>query len=393
LAVLALLGLGLAFWRWWRRGRPVGSSVVLWTLLAVTFLVTAAFLELWMGRVKAPFGRLLFPALSAVALALVAGWSTLHPRLPLVSLAFLGALSVFLIPLALQPAYALPEPLAAEELGAFPDEPLARFLAADGEPVAALLQATPLTRSPAEGSYVPFELCWRTLSAPERNYTVLVHLVGPEDQIVGRRQTYPGLGRYPTMAWEARRTFCDRFDLYVDEGLPRSLLYRVEVALRDDEAGERLQAVHADGSPLEIVLVDTLHVRAAETPHEALSGAGPALRLLDSEVPSSWRAGETMAFSLRWGVAERVGVDYQLYVHLRDAATGETVDQADGPPVDGWYPTSYWSEDEIVLDERTFPLDANVAAGTYVLAVGFYDLATRERLGAEYELGPVEVTP
>ena len=65
----------------------------------------------------------------------------------------------------------------------------------------------------------------------------------------------------------------------------------------------------------------------------------------------------------------------------------------DGPPVDGWYPTSYWSQDEVIRDERTFPLDAGVPPGAYVLATGFYDLASGERFGPEYELGPVEVAP
>ena len=141
------------------------------------------------------------------------------------------------------------------------------------------------------------------------------------------------------------------------------------------------------------MLVDTLPVQATTAPRTALSGEGPALRLLDSELPPIWRAGQTISFALIWGVAEPVSADYQLYVHLRDAETGETVDQADGPPVEGWYPTSYWSQDEVIRDERTFPLDAGVPPGAYVLATGFYDLASGERFGPEYELGPVEVAP
>jgi hypothetical protein len=163
--------------------------------------------------------------------------------------------------------------------------------------------------------------------------------------------------------------------------------------MRDDEAGERLQAVGPDGSPLEIVLVDSVYVQAASAPRQPLPDGGPALRLLDYELPPVWQAGETTPFLLHWGVAETVDRDYQLYVHLRDAANGKTVDQADGPPVGGWYPTSYWSREEVILDERAFPLKADVPAGAYHLAVGFYDLATGDRFGQEYELGPVEVAP
>ena len=391
--LLALAGLGLRLWRWRRDEQSVTHRAALWLLLAVALLATAVFLELWMRRVQAPFGRLLYPALGAVALGLTAGWHALHPRLPLLPLGFMAILTVLLVPFTLRPAFSPPQPLSGEALEALPDEPAAHFVTEGGEAVAALLRAAPLAGSAVAGSYAPFEMCWRTLGAPERNYTVLLHLIGPEDQVVGRRQTYPGLGRYPTAAWKPGHTFCDRLDLYIEEDLPRSLLYRVEVAMRDDAAGERLRAVRPDGAPLEVVLVDTLPVQATTAPRTALSGEGPALRLLDSELPPIWRAGQTISFALIWGVAEPVSADYQLYVHLRDAETGETVDQADGPPVEGWYPTSYWSQDEVIRDERTFPLDAGVPPGAYVLATGFYDLASGERFGPEYELGPVEVAP
>jgi hypothetical protein len=59
----------------------------------------------------------------------------------------------------------------------------------------------------------------------------------------------------------------------------------------------------------------------------------------------------------------------------------------------GWYPTSWWTEREIVVDTRLFPLSANVAAREYDLVVGFYDLATGKRLDGEQQLGRIRVSP
>ena len=67
--------------------------------------------------------------------------------------------------------------------------------------------------------------------------------------------------------------------------------------------------------------------------------------------------------------------------------------QADGPPLDGWYPTSQWPAGEIVVDERKFVLPADVPAGTYDLVVGFYDLNSGQRFGSEHFLTTIEVRP
>src|SRR5690606_11905394 len=125
--LLALSGLGLGLWRWRREGRSVTHRTALWLLLAGALLATAVCLELWMRRAQAPFGRLLYPALGAVALGLTAGWHALHPRLPLLPLGFMAILTVLLVPFTLRPAFSPPQPLSGEALEALPDEPAVHF--------------------------------------------------------------------------------------------------------------------------------------------------------------------------------------------------------------------------------------------------------------------------
>jgi hypothetical protein len=391
LTILGLLGLGRALWRWWRQGRQLTTVAIFALLLLALLLGTGIFLEIWMRRVIAQYGRLLFPALATVALGLSTGWRELHPRLPTLALGSLGLLALLSPLLVIRPAFQPPRPLTDAEVASLPALPVARFAVEGEAPVAELASAEPLARSHPVATLFPVKLCWRVLRPASENYTVLVHLVGPNDGVVSSRRTYPGLGRYPTQIWQPGNVFCDRVEIYINEGLEQTLVYRIEVAMLDETTGRRLQATGPDGQPQGIVFVGDVLLEAAQTERLPLSGEGPAVRLLDYDVPSRWQAGTTESFTLRWGVAEAVGADYQLFVHLRDRDTELPVAQADGAPLDGWYPTSWWAPDAVIVDGRSFPLPADVPPGRYQLVVGFYDLQTGVPFGPAFDLGVVEV--
>ncbi|MDT8307086.1 MAG: glycosyltransferase family 39 protein [Anaerolineae bacterium] len=392
--LLALAGLIILFRRWWRRGRPFTAGAVTWALLLLSLLVAAIFLELWMQRVRAPFGRLLYPTLAPVVLGLVTGWRALHHRLPLLPLAFTAVLALLAPPLLLRPAYEPPPNLPAPAIAALPDQPVATFVADGDQAVAELLAAETLTRSAAAGDHAIVQLCWRALVQTQRDYTVLVHLLGPENAVVSGRRTYPGLGTLPTTLWPAGGAFCDEVSVWVPDDLARTLVYDVEIAMIDERSDRRLQPVSAGGDPLGIVRAGRVLLLGADATQVTLEPDGPAFRLLDAQLPeTSWQPGADHHFALAWGVAEPVARDYQLFVHLRDPSSNQTVDQADGPPLDGWYPTSYWPQGYRVVDARTFPLSAGVPSGDYRLVVGFYDPLGGSRLGPDYDLGMVRVQP
>jgi hypothetical protein len=56
------------------------------------------------------------------------------------------------------------------------------------------------------------------------------------------------------------------------------------------------------------------------------------------------------------------------------------VAQADGPPLGGAYPTSFWQVGERLVDRHDMQLPAGLPAGEYELLVGMYLLETGERL-------------
>ena len=93
----------------------------------------------------------------------------------------------------------------------------------------------------------------------------------------------------------------------------------------------------------------------------------------------------------------------KVFVHLRDAGDTTAVAQHDGDPVRGYTPTSRWEPGELVVDEHTLTLPADLAPGRYKLVVGMYDPTTVQNIpvragtatlpGDRVLVTEVEVTP
>jgi hypothetical protein len=288
----------------------------------------------------------MFPALSAIVILLVIGWHALHPKLPLAIGGLFAVLTIAGPFWLIRPAFRLPEFLGPSEIAEISPTIGWQYGTTIENPIAELMSVTPLEQSMEAGGILPIELCWRVLAQSDRPYSVLVHIIGPENRLVTNRRTYPGLGSYPTNIWQPDDVFCDVVQIFIWSNLAET-----------SEAG------------------------------------GEAIQLVDYSLPEKWFAGKQHDLTLRWGVAEKVDQDYQVFVHLRDGVSNSNVAQADGPPVGGWYPTTYWGVGEVIEDKHSFHLPNDIEPGTYNLVVGFYDLSNGERQGSEQVLGPVTVQP
>jgi hypothetical protein len=74
-----------------------------------------------------------------------------------------------------------------------------------------------------------------------------------------------------------------------------------------------------------------------------------------------------------------MGVDYKIFVHIFDPATGEVVAQDDAMPHRWLFPTTLWWAGETVQDPISISMDG-VSPGTYGIAVGVYEPLTGDRL-------------
>jgi hypothetical protein len=111
---------------------------------------------------------------------------------------------------------------------------------------------------------------------------------------------------------------------------------------------------------------------------------GEEIRLAGYDLEHGGGEGEdVLRLTLWWQALRLPQADYTVFVHLFDPTTEDIPIQSDAQPRGGSYPTSWWTEGEVVSETVTLPL-ADVPGGTYRLAVGFYD-STLARLPA---IGP-----
>ena len=396
---LGLLAAALAGWlrrAWeWRDpvARPAPTTLALLGLLGAGLALNAVLLESWMQRVLAPYGRLLFPSIGIITFFLYYGWYSLHPRLAGLAVAFVATIALLTPPLLIRPAYTQTF-LDADEIAALPPTSGWRFGETADAPFAELISFTPRQTSLNAGEILPIDLCWRALATPAQDYTLAVQLIGPDNRLVASRRAYPGMGRHPTSLWRAGQVWCDALHVAIPPALERTLVYQVELFFTAPDGQRRLAITDAAGAPLAGLFIDRVRLvqPAAQQFADGLSPA-PPFHLLEAEFAPAWPVGATQPLTLTWAAAAPAPVDYQVFVHLRQPQTGAIVAQADGPPVDGWYPTSWWAPGELVRDARVFTAPADLAPGAYRLVVGLYDLAGGARPIPEIELGWVEATP
>jgi uncharacterized membrane protein len=97
--------------------------------------------------------------------------------------------------------------------------------------------------------------------------------------------------------------------------------------------------------------------------------------------PDPVAPGESLTLTLFWRATETQVTDLTVFNHLADAQ-GKIVAQRDSQPDNGAYPMTDWQPGNTVIDRQLIRLPNNVAAGSYDLQIGLYDLTTGRRLPA-----------
>lgn len=218
----------------WFAALLVCAMASVWTL---AFALTAG-LVAWQGR-------MLFPAIGAIALLLGKGLCHAKRMLwPLQIALFTLALLMPLVVIA--PAYqwrVLPPGVAQATVGM---PTYARFARSWQQGVELRGWHLGGTQRPATDLSVVFT--WHALEPVPTNWTVFVHLLDANEQVVAESNSIPQAGQHPMPLWTAGDWVADEHTLPLPAALPPGS-YRLRVGLyrADDDDQERAAAWAADG--------------------------------------------------------------------------------------------------------------------------------------------------
>ena len=109
----------------------------------------------------------------------------------------------------------------------------------------------------------------------------------------------------------------------------------------------------------------------------AQASFGDAVSLLGlSGAPATLQAvpGQSITLTLVWRAERTPSHDLVRFVHV-PGPDGRPLAQKDGPPCDGDCPAPSWLPGEILTDQVEIDLPADLPAGTYSLATGWFDPA------------------
>jgi hypothetical protein len=123
------------------------------------------------------------------------------------------------------------------------------------------------------------------------------------------------------------------------------------------------------------------------------------LELLGCDLgPQAVEHGEAVHIVLYWRALVQPEEDYEASILITDES-GQVLDEIFREPVHGLYPTSRWSEGEVVRDRFDIIVDESLPEGRHRLSVGVWDPDSESHLRLvgleeEYErLGKVYVGP
>jgi hypothetical protein len=336
-------------------------------------------------------GRLMFPALSAICVLVVLGFTAWFPyryeraaTWGLSGLMFILAASVPFA--AIIPAYRPPRILTATQVPASAHPFGIDYIGADGRPAVRLL-AYELGANPIQpGKPVPLTLYWQALTPTDEDFSVYLQLYG-WDRGLWQHDTYPGGGSYPTSLWSPGNVIRDRYQIIVpaDAAGPGPSPAFLAVGLYRLSTLEKLAAIDETGAR---VSFPSIPVKLGApgvliTPRYPLeANLGNQIGLTGYDLDNrSVQAGAELPLSLYWRVTGKPDRDYKMFVHLVPLDDAERiVSQVDRPPVGDVYPTSIWQPGEVLRGRYRLAVPADTPPGTYRLYTGLYDSDTGKRL-------------
>jgi hypothetical protein len=356
---------------------PPARTKALLAFWAFTLVVSMFY---WATFATSSQGRLLFPALSAFGVILVAGlltWLDFVPRWrwPLLSLLPLALLacSVYALAVLLPASYNAPRPIAALPASAQPSGIVF-------DEVIELVGVSLPERRFRPGEDVPVTLYVRAKQKLDQDLQVFVQLLDEKREAIGNVTTHPGWGRHPTSRWQPGAIYEDRYLVRIEQQIDNRspLLADVYVGFTGSDTKEPVPALNASGETID-AFVGQVEIQSWEPLDTSQLALQPltarfdrGIRLAGVDFRPAVTADEAgLPVRLLYICDAAPGDDYTAFLHLIDSA-GKQVRGYDGPPAGDRFPTRACRAGDQILSEFVVPLGADLAPGTYELWTGLY---------------------
>ena len=323
-------------------------------------LIVAAWLQ-FMLRTAADQGRLWFPALLPMALALAFGLTRFHRRVIPVLALLLALLTAVAGLFVIADAYKPPARLLAE----LPvnvirlDAPMGHGLT--------LLGAELETETAVPGQPVKATLYWQKADTAIDTPVRELKMLGRNYELAALSHSFHGDGHYPAGLWPVGKIIAESVTIPLASDMRAPTQARLLVNLLDG------------GEAVEVGRVRVAAVDPAPLVADPLAKMGQGIRLLEAAAPESAQPGDMVKVRLGWQVTDPPGKPLTAFVHLGNA-TQPPMTQLDAPPLAADYPPTLWQAGDVITDSFVLSLPPDLPDGRYPLHTGFYDSVTGVRL-------------
>ncbi len=359
-------------------------------MLFVWIGLSSALLLYWMMRALGSQGRLLFPAVTAIAVWIVISlnfWISRVPRrlqgllwglLP----ALLLAMSIYATAYVIPAAYAAPAPADAIPESATE----ADITYGDEQSIRLLAYETP-DRRYRPGDVIPLTLYLASDGRLDDDLQLFIQLLGVNGDVLANITSNPGWGRNPTSLWSPDAIYADEYALRLDQRIDdRSpLLANLYIGFVDPDtlSDEKLplSALNTSGdsiTPLmgEIVIEPLNPPDLDEYITDPMSVEfADGIALTGITLPATVSASEPLSVTVAWQATATPSTDYTAFVHVLDDM-GEFIAGYDLPPANGRLPTRLWRVGDSIISEVAITMPDGMTAGSYEVWVGLYDSAS-----------------
>ncbi|MDH4207537.1 MAG: YfhO family protein, partial [Anaerolineae bacterium] len=226
------------------------------------------------------------------------------------------------------------------------------------------------------GQTLDLTLYWKAQRDLPIDYSAFVHLVDEQLNIYAQKdRLHPG--GYPTHLWPVDEYNRDSHQVFIPPGTPPGE-YVVGVGLYDPTTMTRLPLLADEGHHAGMYFLQTITVEQAESPPSLgdLGIAHPLLVSFDNGMTllgftaerDQLQSGDFYRLALFWLAEHSVDQRYSVGVRFLGPDGEEVLSRLSEPSADR-YPTTEWSEGEIVRDNHSLWVPRDFPAGEYDLQV------------------------